>query len=406
MIAKGRVIEHGSNAVRYSTDKDQAELVKVNHLPENISSSAMWTRMVALQMKYKEKINRHRPLKNNSIRIELSPAKEETVGWTMKDWQNLADEFIREFDSIDLSKETGRESAKCTNLHNSQYVVSLHHDSKGQILHLHINANRIDMEGNVNDAHKINDRAMIAANTITQRRGWVLAETKRKINIKQITDDCIGILKQMDSFNWDIYQSRIKGKGYLITLKHDKDGKVRGYCIVKGNSRYKSSDIGHSRNLTPSRIEKTWRKLHIEKSYQAAHGVHQKNHGMPTPPVKSILLERTEVKPVICQHNIEVEGKHYTLEIPKDVNNILQNEVKLPENTLWSTIEDVQHTAMLLFAGYLNAAIDLADSCGGGGGAPSSDWGKDAKESEREWARRCAQMAHSMHKRPQKRYHR
>ena len=80
MIAKGKVITHGGNAIRYSTDKDKAEIVKVNLLPEFISSSAIWDRMIALQQQFKEKLNRHRPLKNTSIRIELSPAREETQG--------------------------------------------------------------------------------------------------------------------------------------------------------------------------------------------------------------------------------------------------------------------------------------------------------------------------------------
>ena len=108
----------------------------------------------------------------------------------------------------------------------------------------------------------------------------------------------------------------------------------------------------------------------------------------------------------MCHHNIEVGGHHYSVDIPKEIDNILQNEVKMPENFLWSTIEDVQHTAMLLFAGYVNAAIDLADSRGGGGGCPSSDWGKNGNEDEKEWARRCAQMAHKMHNRPIRMYHR
>ena len=377
MVAKGAVITHGSNAVRYSSEKDKAEIVKVNHLPENISSSSMWARMVALQMKYKEKLNKHHPLKNNSIRIELSPAKEETVGWTIKDWQELADEFVREFDSVDLSGKTRRDSAKRTNLQNTQYIVSLHHDSKGQILHLHINANRIDMEGNVNDAHYINDRAMVAANTITKRRGWVLAETKRQRNIEQITKNCISVLKNMDS-----------------------------YYIMKGNSRYKSSDIGHSRNLTPSRIEKTWEKLHPEKDSQVEHTTKQEKGSTDYQFSKTVSLNYPRKEPVMCHHDIEVEGHHYSVDIPEEIDNLLQNEVEMPENYLWSTIEDVQHTAMLLFAGYVNAAIDLADSCGGGGGTPSSDWGKDNNEDEKEWARRCAQMAHNMHNRPIRRYHR
>ena len=155
MIAKAKVISHGANAIRYSVDKDKAEIVKTNLLPNDIAPTAMWARMLALQKRFEDKLNRHHPLKRNMIRMEVSPTTEETQGWEMKDWQKLADDFIREFDAIDLSAKSKRNSAMATNLKNSQYVVALHHDSKSGIMHLHIDANRIDMTGNVNDAHYI-----------------------------------------------------------------------------------------------------------------------------------------------------------------------------------------------------------------------------------------------------------
>lgn len=34
MIGKASVITHGANAVRYSADKNMAEIVKVNNMPE------------------------------------------------------------------------------------------------------------------------------------------------------------------------------------------------------------------------------------------------------------------------------------------------------------------------------------------------------------------------------------
>ena len=417
MVGKATVITHGSNAVRYSADKEKAEIVKVNHLPDNISSSAMWTRMMALQQKYREKLSRHRPFKNTSIRIELSPAKEETEGWTMAEWEELADEYIREFDAIDLSEKAKRESARHTNLQNSQYVVSLHHDSKGQILHLHINANRIDMEGNVNDAHFIHDRAMMAANKITERRGWMQAETKRKQNICQITDDCTSILKGMDFFDWNVYEARLKDKGYGVMLKRDSQGKVVGYSVKKGNSTYKSSDIGHSRNLTPSRIGRTWLRLHVEQYPEKAQHTQfvnpigtRSSAPKPARPVQpnrqqaagSITTPKAiKVEKAMCHHDIEVEGKRYSFDIPQEVESLLLKETAMPDDALWSTLEDVQHTAMLLFMNYLDAATTLSDSCGGGGGgSDTSGWGRNDNEDDMEWARRCARMASRMHRRP------
>ena len=103
MIAKANNITHGSNAVRYSADKELAEIVKVGHLPEGLTTSSIWSRMMLHQAQFKEKLQGHRRIKNTSIRIELSPAKEETEGWTMADWQKLADDFIREFDAVSLN---------------------------------------------------------------------------------------------------------------------------------------------------------------------------------------------------------------------------------------------------------------------------------------------------------------
>jgi hypothetical protein len=68
------------------------------------------------------------------------PSPEETEGWTMADWQKLADDFIREFDAVSLKRKDR-------------------------------NANRIDMEGNTNNEYMIGKRATMAANKSAQRVG-------------------------------------------------------------------------------------------------------------------------------------------------------------------------------------------------------------------------------------------
>ena len=73
MIAIAKAISHGANAIRYSVDKDKADIVKVNYLPDDITPMSMWARMLALQKQYEAKLSQHRPVKNNAIRIEVSP---------------------------------------------------------------------------------------------------------------------------------------------------------------------------------------------------------------------------------------------------------------------------------------------------------------------------------------------
>ena len=121
MIAKARAISHGANSMRYVVNKDKADIIKLHLLPDNVTAESLWSRMLLHQVKFLGE--RSKAIKNNMIRIEVSPTFEETKGWTNADWEKLADDFIREFDSIDLSKGTKRAKDRHTNLHNSQYVV-------------------------------------------------------------------------------------------------------------------------------------------------------------------------------------------------------------------------------------------------------------------------------------------
>ena len=426
MIAKANNITHGSNAVRYSADKELAEIVKVGHLPEGLTTSSIWSRMMLHQAQFREKQRGHRRIKNTSIRIELSPAPEETEGWTMADWQKLVDDFIREFDAVSL-KRKDRDEDEHTHLANSQYVVSLHHDSKGQILHLHINANRIDMEGNTNNEYMIGKRATMAANRINEQRGWIQSMTKREWNIDEITSACIEALKSMDSFDFNTYEAKLKARGYGVKVMRDSIGKVCGYSMKKGNSTYKSSELGHMRSLTPSRLRTTWEKLHKDKSIytQTLNPKGTQPVARTVTPVRTVIAQPKQQlsprqmplhstttsepvkQPVMVHHDIDVEGKHYLVDIPEKANDILMKEATLPDDVLWSRMADVQNTAILLFANYLDAATQMSESCGGGGSsAMESGWGRKEDEDDMAWARRCAQQAFGMHKRRSRGVHR
>ena len=409
MIAKAKVISHGSTAVNYSTKKELVDVIQFHHLPEGISASAVWSRMMTLQEKFRGKLDQHRPLELTSIRIEVSPAREESVGWTLDDWRKLADDFVRTFDAIDLSEKAKRKSAKSTNLRNTQYVASLHRDSKSGILHLHINANRIDMDGNVNDAHFLFKRAMMAANAITEERGWVQAEVKREQNIKRYGDDCIAVLKGMRRFSWEEYEKLLKEQGYSLVFKRDSDEKVRGYTVGRGKVLYKSSDLGHNRGLTPSRIVETWKQLHQSEKQQtptpkpAAHAPAttvgtQVSRPAPQPVKPEPRVIKPEPKKIHLE--IPVDSRRYAIDIPEEIYRIIMDEAKTPDpaDCLWTELKDVQHTALLLFAGMVNEATTIAKNCGGGGSSASNDWGKKPDD-DREWARECLRRANDLHMR-------
>lgn len=393
MIAKAATISHGGNAVRYSVNKDKAEIVKVNFLPDNISAEAMYQRMVLKQKEFANTINKGRPLKRNVIRMEISPTKEESAGWTLNDWARLANEYIQVFDSIDLSKKVKRASAKSTNVTNSQYVVALHHDAKSGIPHLHIDVNRVDMDGKVNDDHLIAERAMSAAYIINERRGWEQPKDIYEKRRLEIADTCMDVLRSLPEFSWAGYAAGLKEQGYGIHIQEDDNGNVRGYSVLSGNSAYKSSILGKGRYLMPSKIEATWARLCGEQKSSANLNTEQK---IRTSTVSAEMPQVNRQAPVIRHYDISTdEYHHYHVAIPKDADEIIRKECSVPDDNPFATIEAVQKTALLLFAEYLDGATSMAASSGGGG-SDMSGWGKDKDEDEHEWARRCAQMANHL----------
>ena len=164
-------------------------------------------------------------------------------------------------------------------------------------------------------------------------------------------------------------------------------------------------------HLTPSRIEQTWQRLHpLEQSAtaetagsSATQEVQETAPQRASQPAAEVAAQPTVQPAPIVHFDIDVANKQYRVDIPKEAYHILANAISLADTEEFAAgILDMQKTALLLFAGYVDAATTMAESHGGGGSTPSSGWGRDRDEDEREWARRCAQMAMEMN-RPQRR---
>lgn len=285
-------------------------------------------------------------------------------------------------------RKTGKSDCqlKPTNIKNSQYVVSLHTDSKSGIPHLHIVANCIDNNGNTNDAHYIGERAVRAANIINKKRGWVQSAQRRNENIQQISEDCIAILKVMPKFDWVIYCQMVNAKGYDIKLTKDDEGAVKGYAIRKGNSIYKSSILGKSRKLMPSKIKATWAELYASKKQTPI-------QSKETDVQKRVYNNKEAVvqsKSPTQNYSISVDGERFEVDIPDMVKSVFDEEFGSLDEEVKQT--NVLKVAVLLFAGYLDAATSMSASSGGGG-SPSDGWDKDKDDDERNWAIRCTRMA-------------
>ena len=407
MIMLAKVVPYGGNAVRYALEKEKAEVVKVNHMPEGIEPTAIWYMMKHYCQLHQQDRTVGRALERLMVQFVISPSKEEAKNFTMNDWANLQDESLETMDSLGLIPKGMKKEVK-TNFRNSMNVGGLHSDSKSGTLHLHMDCCRVDLDGNTNDVHDIHKRAMMAAEIINMRHGWKQPKEIREMRKEEIKDFCEYTLRNMQEFDIDYYFKLLRMKGYEVTPSFDKDKKLVGYTIGKNASVFKASEVG--RRYMASQLEASWKKLHPAptqvKVKPASPTV--KPSTRPTRPVTpKPTFTQTKVQPSVqpkptpakTVFNIDTGSEVKKVWISDPVKDIFLNEAQIPEGNDTATIENVAHVAMLLFAGYIDAATSMSESCGGGGGSsPESDWGKRDDEDERAFARRCLLMAHSMYK--------
>ena len=400
MIAKAKAVAHGIRAMLYvsgeSRNKKHPERITRicdNFMPQGMDASGIWTEMKFATMN-------HPNIRNNAIRIEISPAMEHTENFTLDDWQELWRDFAAAFDIQEIRDKDGKVVSAQTNISGSKSSIWLHEESKSGIPHLHAIVSRVDEKGNINNDHAIHLRAQRAAEMIARQRGWTTAQHIHETNIPKVSADCMEALRELDEWSWNGYQERLAAKGYDLYLRKDKKNVIRGYVLLKGNTKFKASELGKGRNLTASRIRQTWEKLHPEQDKQKT----KQASPTPKPPVPNAAKQKPQ--PVIRQNNtvyedytdykpnrqpteFEHDGKTYKRYLPDKVLDFFNDEFDYRELTNW---QDLQNLAMAYFT--LIASPYEVTSGGGGGGSQSDlKWGRDPEEDEIEFARRCAREA-------------
>lgn len=404
MIAKAKSISHGIRAMLYvsgeSRNKKHPEKITRicdNFMPQGMDASGIWTEMKFVTM--------DRPdIKNNVIRLEISPAMEHTEDFTVKDWQQLWNDFAAAFDNQEICDKSGKTISAKTNISGSKSSVWLHEESQSGIPHLHAIVCRVDEDGNINNDHSIHLRAQRAAERIARQRNWATAMHIHETNIPQVSADCTDALRELNKWSWNGYAERLAAKGYKLHLRKDKNDKIRGYVLCKGNTRFKASELGIGRNLTASHIERTWEKLHPAQARQANPAPKQpvvmkpnttiyndagQKHQSNVLPFNPVYEDYKEWKSDRLHTKFEHDGKDYDRYIPEKVLDCLNNEFDYRELVNW---QDLQNLAIAYFT---LVASPFGEVSGGGGGGSQSDlkWGRDPKEDEIDFARRCAREA-------------
>lgn len=208
------------------------------------------------------------------------------------------------------------------------------------------------------------------------------------------------ILKSMQSWSWGEYKNALIRKGYVIHEQEDKQGILRGYALVHGNTKYKASELGVGRNLMISKLPATWNKLHYKSGVTTLNSkpedIQPKHIQKPSASnATRYNTYRSDTVPYTLNH----EGKEHRLYIPEKVFDCFNDEF---DYRFVSNCQEFTDMAVAIFVGLLETPNITT---GGGGGGSQSDlpW-RDKNEDDLQWARRCARAAsRSLGKKPKTR---
>jgi DNA-binding transcriptional MerR regulator len=172
---------------------------------------------------------------NNTYSIVLSPSNE------------------RSFTNDEL-RELGREHLKNLgfDLENTQYLMTVHRSTDQP--HVHILANRIDMQGNAHKDNFIGKRAQRSAEQIAERQGLTTArdiqknkELSAEPNIKAIRREIQQAFNQAKQEpDFASFCSKMKSQGIEVREIHNSGGKLQGlrYVHSKSGADLKASEVG------------------------------------------------------------------------------------------------------------------------------------------------------------------
>lgn len=173
----------------------------------------------------------------------------------------------------------------------------MHHGADGdpERPHLHDIINRTDMDGNlVSDSFLVN-RAIQAANRLSELYGQKTAAQIGKERKAEIKEKMHRALKSLTSFSFQGFKEACASQGIeLHEVMNGTSAQMQGYNVVLSahdSTMYKASDI--DRNLTLKRIENLWRKLRQQaiKEEQARKNNELKNRDNGTKQIQKPVAE-------------------------------------------------------------------------------------------------------------------
>lgn len=228
MVSKATATRGSSQAFDYLLDdKGQAQ-----ELDRNLITGDKGQELLA---EFREVQAQNTNCINNTYSIVLSPSNE------------------RSFTNDEL-RELGREHLKNLgfDLENTQYLMTVHRSTDQP--HVHILANRIDMQGNAHKDNFIGKRAQRSAEQIAERLGLTTARDIQKNKELSFEPNIKAIRKEIQqAFNqakqepdFASFCSKMKSQGIEVREIHNSGGKLQGlrYVHSKSGADLKASEVG------------------------------------------------------------------------------------------------------------------------------------------------------------------
>lgn len=230
MIAKGKAIAHGTNAIRYVMREGKLDRLQGSNLIEGRTPDEIVS-------EFEMMAQGHERCKNKYLRFEIgiAPADEKRVRGSLRE---LAVLFAQEM-----------------KLENHQWIACSHKDTGH--MHIHLIANRIGIDGSVYDTTFLGNRSARIAEEISRKIGLTVAnevhrqkeyqnryaDPKReaaKAELRRIAYEELG--KGHPDFR-KFYMAMLK-RGVMILPAMNKQGNVYGLHFVYSGLQFKASEVG------------------------------------------------------------------------------------------------------------------------------------------------------------------
>jgi len=154
MIAKGKAIAHGGNAINYAMREGKMDTIVGRNMIEGDNPTDILHEF--------ETVNQYNyRCKNKYLRFEIGIAPQDAKNVDKNDMVNIAHSFANKM-----------------GLQNHQWIACTHKDTKN--LHIHLIANRIGVDGNVFDTTFMSNRSARIAEEISREMGLTIANDVHK----------------------------------------------------------------------------------------------------------------------------------------------------------------------------------------------------------------------------------